>query len=98
MSSLKIYRRNTEKQKNKKKKKKQNEFQLIFKEDKKMDEKEEKEYFLKGNGYYLDENWLAEELTRPKTLADIEFEKELDDYLAKQQEKYRKAKKEKSES
>ena len=62
-----------------------------------MDEKEEKEYFLKGNGYYLDENWLAEELTRPKTLADIEFEKELDDYLAKQQEKYRKAKKNKEE-
>ena len=63
-----------------------------------MDEKKEKEYFLKGNGYYLDENWLAEELTRPRTLADIEFEKKLDAALAKQQEEERKAKKEKSES
>lgn len=32
---------------------------------------------------------------RPKTLADIEFDKELDEYLAAQQEKYRKAKEEK---
>ena len=36
-------------------------------------------------------------IDRPKTLADIEYEQQLDDYLAKQQEKYRKAKKEKSE-
>ena len=63
----------------------------------KMDEKQKKEYFLKGNGYYLDEYELAKALTRPKTLADIEYEQQLDDYLAKQQEKYRKAKKEKSE-
>ncbi len=62
-----------------------------------MDEKQKKEYFLKGNGYYLDEYELAKALTRPKTLADIEYEQQLDDYLAKQQEKYRKAKKEKSE-
>ena len=51
-----------------------------------MDEKQKKEYFLKGNGYYLDEYELAKALTRPKTLADIEYEQQLDDYLAKQQE------------
>jgi len=38
------------------------------------------------------------DLDRPKTLADINFEKKLDAALAKQQEEERKAKKEKSES
>ena len=38
------------------------------------------------------------DLDRPRTLADIEFEKKLDAALAKQQEEERKAKKEKSES
>ena len=33
------------------------------------------------------------DLDRPKTLADIEFDKELDEYLATQQEKRRKEKK-----
>ena len=63
-----------------------------------MDEKQKKEYFLKDNGYYLDEYELAKALTRPRTLADIEFEKELDAALAKQQEEERKTKKEKAES
>ena len=35
---------------------------------------------------------------RPKTLADIEFDKELDEYLATQQEKYRKEKQEKKQN
>ena len=39
------------------------------------------------------------DLDRPKTLAEIEFAKELDEYLAAQQEKRRKAKeKKKAES
>ena len=60
-----------------------------------MDDKINQEDPLQGNGYYVDEDALAEEFLRPPTLADIEFDKELDEYLAAQQEKYRKAKEEK---
>ena len=60
-----------------------------------MGDKIKQEDPLQGNGYYVDEDALAEEFLRPPTLADIEFDKELDEYLAAQQEKYRKAKEEK---
>lgn len=60
-----------------------------------MDDKIKQKDPLQGNGYYVDEDALAEEFLRPPTLADIEFDKELDEYLAAQQEKRRKAKEEK---
>ena len=60
-----------------------------------MDDKIKENDPLQGNGYYVDEDALAEEFLRPPTLADIEFDKELDEYLAAQQEKRRKAKEEK---
>ena len=60
-----------------------------------MDDKIKQEDPLQGNGYYVDEDALAEEFLRPPTLADIEFEKKLDAAIAAQQEKYRKAKEEK---
>ena len=64
-----------------------------------MDDKIKENDSLQGNGYYVDEDALAEEFLRPPTLADIEFDKELDEYLAAQQEKRRKAKeKKKTES
>lgn len=60
-----------------------------------MDDKIKQNDPLQGNGYYVDEDALAEEFLRPPTLAEIEFAKELDEYLAAQQEKRRKEKQEK---
>ena len=61
-----------------------------------MDKEELTEIEKKAAIYY--DGYTPIGIDRPKTLADIEFEKELDAALAKQQEEERKAKKEKSES
>lgn len=61
-----------------------------------MDREELTEIEKKASIYY--DGYTPIGIDRPKTLADIEYEQQLDDYLAKQQEKYRKAKKEKAES
>lgn len=61
-----------------------------------MDREELTEIEKKASIYY--DGYTPIGIDRPKTLADINFEKKLDAALAKQLEEERKAKKEKAES